>query len=237
MRALIYVVSASLTSGFSRAVDCDACWKTGFAPDESCCSQCRSQCPSGRCAMIHSTGYECYNPQTQVLCNLGTAYVICNSSAVCPSAGPCTGGAFPGSQCSSCPVGHCADESHCGCVAGPQMLVDSNSRLASCLSMGAVCNPAANTCCEDEAGEQMQCAAMGAGPPVCISGTSQPVPSDKCKWMGKLCSATPNGTCGWDDPDEGVSLPCQYENAACTPDAHGQRRCMIGPPINPALFI
>merc|ERR1711988_1585665 len=63
------------------------------------------------------------------------------------------------------------------------------------------------------------------GPPMNAS-----VEAEDCKWMGHLCSETPN--CGWDDPDSKVRIPCQHEGPVCREDGHGQRRCMTGPPMN-----
>jgi len=278
------LVLACLAAATSAAVDCDSCWQSGFAPQEDCCSQCPSQCPSGKCAMIHSTGWECYNPHEQIVCNLGTAFIVCNKSAVCPSYGPCSGGAFPAFGCGSCPQGQHVDESHCDCLTqastktltdlgdgsrdclemgqvckpssntccndetgakmqcvsmgtGPPMCISGIHGSRDCLEMGQVCNTSSNTCCNDETGAKMQCVSMGTGPPVCISGLQPGLQAEDCKWMSMPCSATLNGTCGWDDADSGVRIACRYANAVCATDSQGQRRCMTGPPRKPTLII
>lgn len=104
----------------SHVIDCEACWASGPAQSEECCWHCPTQCPWKQCLHVHSSGYECYDPKTQIVCDLGIGEILCNASNVCPSAGStCSGGAFPAGGCSACPAGTQPDAHHCACVASP----------------------------------------------------------------------------------------------------------------------
>mmetsp|Transcript_52274 Transcript_52274/g.118032 ORF Transcript_52274/g.118032 Transcript_52274/m.118032 type:complete len:238 (-) Transcript_52274:115-828(-) len=237
MRAVAWLLALlfRLALAASLAVDCKQCWEGGFAARPECCQQCPGQCPSSKCIHVHSTGYECYDPQRQVVCDMGTGEMVCPMSEVCPSYGSrCSGGPHKGWGCNKCPQGQEPDAENCRCL--------------SCTGIGKQCNASlpSGGCCKDPTGTQMPCVDMGRGPE-CISplprsqGQAPGAPKpDPCPYFGKLCKDSPKGTCGWDDPDTFTREACEHGNAVCGEDPNdpSRRICVLGPPLGrPALFM
>lgn len=210
-----------LRTAAAAPVDCEACWKTSIAPmtEPECCAACPSQCPSKQCVQVHSTGYQCFDPKTEVRCDVGTGEIKCPMADVCPSVGQkCSQGSFPGlgSECQTCYLGQVPDADHCRCVQPPY-----TPTPGKCKPFGDRCEKAGECC-----GDGSVCIEQYGNLPTCVKK-----PDDRdCKYFGMRCSDTPKGTCGWDDPDVGTREACQHGSAVCGADNWGNYVCVLGPP-------